>query len=208
MSPAGEPGHPIRILALGDSYTIGESVAPSERWPSLVVERMRARGIAVAAPEIVATTGWTSADLLAGIERASPEGPFDVVTLLIGVNDQYQRLDVDGYRARFEELLERAVRFAGGDPGRTIVVSVPDWGVTPFAQGRDRARIAGEIDDFNAAARAIARRHGARWVDVTDLSRSAADQADMFAPDGLHPSGNQYRVWTDRILEEVLRAST
>ncbi len=206
MSPVGETERTIRLLALGDSYTIGEGVEPPERWPSLLVERMRGEGVAMADPVIVATTGWTTADLLGGIQDARPQGPFDLVTLLIGVNDQYRGLELDGYRERFRDLLERAIGFAGGDLGRTIVVSIPDWGVTPFAAGRDRAGIANEIDAFNDVARGMALDRGVRYVHVTDLSRDAADRTEMHASDGLHPSGAQYRTWTDRIAPEVRRA--
>src|SRR6266581_6886004 len=135
----------VRYLALGDSYTIGEKVAPEDRWPAQLAALLRQDGLAVADPVIIARPGWTTDDLLAGIERVASSGRFDLVSLLIGVNDQYRGGDVEEYRARFRALLERAVSFAGGDAGRVLVVSIPDWGTTPFARGRDRARIAFEI---------------------------------------------------------------
>lgn len=189
-----------RFLALGDSYTIGERVAPDERWPEWLIARLRAEGFDLAPPEIVAVTGWTTDELSAGIDAADPQGPYDLVSLLIGVNNQYRRRDLDNYRNEFRTLLRRAVAFAGGDAGRVLVVSIPDWGGTPFAQDDDRsaAQIASEIDAYNAVARAEAGSAGARFVDITSLSRT--DDLEYVADDGLHPSGAQYAAWTDRIL--------
>ena len=189
-----------RFLALGDSYTIGERVAPEERWPERLAERLRAEGTDLAPPEIVAVTGWTTDELSAGIDAADPQGPYDLVSLLIGVNNQYRRRDLDNYRDEFRALLARAIEFAGDDAGRVLVVSIPDWGATPFAQNDDRsaAQIASELDAYNAVARAEAEAAGARFVDVTPLSRT--DDPAYVAADGLHPSGAQYAAWTDRIL--------
>lgn len=191
---------PERFLALGDSYTIGEAVAPQERWPERLAERLREEGFDLAPPEIVAVTGWTTDELSAGIDAAAPQGPYDLVSLLIGVNDQYRRRDLDTYRDEFVRLLRRAIGFAGDDAGRALVVSIPDWGATPFASDDDRsaAQIASEIDAYNAVARAEAEAAGAHFVDVTPLSR--ADDPAYVAADGLHPSGTQYAAWTDRLL--------
>lgn len=196
----------MRFLALGDSYTIGEGVAEGERWPVRLAALLRERGAGVADPEIVATTGWTTDELEAGIGRARPAGPYALVSLLIGVNNQYRGRPLEEYRTHFAALLDRAVGFAGGEAGRVVVVSIPDWGVTPFAEGRDRARIAAEIDAFNAAAREIALARGARWADVTPASRAAAGDASMHAADGLHPSGRQYAEWARLVLPEALAA--
>lgn len=184
---------PVRYLALGDSYTIGESVPAGERFPHQL-----ARELGIATPTIIAKTGWTTDELNAAIDAASPRGPFDLVTLLIGVNNQYRGREAEQYRGEFAALLQRAIGFAGGDPSRVIVVSIPDWGVTPFAEGRDRAQIAREIDQYNAVNRDEAQRAGAHYVDITPISRGA-DPA-LVAGDGLHPSGKQYREWVDRIL--------
>jgi len=183
---------PSRYLALGDSYTIGESVAPEERFPNQL-----ARTLGIGEPQIIAKTGWTTDELDAAIDAADPKGPFDLVTLLIGVNNQYRGRSADEYRAQFIALLQRAIGFAGGDAKRVIVVSIPDWGVTPFAASRDRAKIAREIDQFNAINREEARRAGARYVDITPISRGA-DPA-LVAADGLHPSGKQYAEWAKAI---------
>jgi lysophospholipase L1-like esterase len=177
-----------RYLALGDSYTIGESVDASERFPVQL-----ARAMNLSEPQIIAKTGWTTDELNAAIDAANPQGPFDLVTLLIGVNNQYRGRSADEYRTQFTALLQRAIGFAGGNAAHVIVVSIPDWGVTPFAEGRDRAKIAREIDQFNAINREEAMRAGAKWVDITAISRR--DDRALVAGDGLHPSGKQYAEW-------------
>lgn len=192
-----------RYLALGDSYTIGEGVAPDDRWPAVLAERLRADGFDLAPPQIVARTGWTTDELDAGIDAAAPSGTFELVTLLIGVNNQYRGRPLDAYRQQVADLLQRAVGFAGGEPGRVVAVSIPDWGVTPFAAGRDRDQIAREIDAFNAVAEAEARRIGARWVDVTPLSRT---QGALTVGDGLHPNAEAYRGWVD-LIEPAAQAA-
>ena len=184
---------PVRYLALGDSYTIGESVPAGERFPHQL-----ARELGIATPTIVAKTGWTTDELNSAIDAANPRGPFDLVTLLIGVNNQYRGREAEQYRGEFAALLQRAIGFAGGDASRVIVVSIPDWGVTLFAEGRDRAQIAREIDQYNAVNREEAARAGAHYVDITPISRGT-DPA-LVAEDGLHPSGKQYRAWVDLIL--------
>jgi lysophospholipase L1-like esterase len=192
------PGGPApRYLALGDSYTIGESVGASDRWPVRLAALLRERGVAVADPEIVARTGWTVRELSQGIDAADPRGPYALVTLLIGVNDQYRGGDPEAYRADFVAMLRRAAGFAGGRAERVVVLSIPDWGVTPFAgeSGRDRRKIAAEIDRFNQINREETARAGARYVDVTPLSRKAASERSLIAEDGLHPSGAMYAEW-------------
>lgn len=191
----------LRYLALGDSFTIGEGVEAAERWPVRLTALLRDRGVDVGDPEIIATTGWTTEQLAAGIDAARPQGPYALVSLLIGVNNQYHGLPVDAYRAEFRALLERAIGFAGGDAGHVIVVSIPDWSVTPYAEGRDRAQIAREIDAFNDVNRQVAGELGARWVNVTPTSRR---MPEALADDGLHPSGAQYQAWADLVLPEAL----
>jgi lysophospholipase L1-like esterase len=187
---------PARYLALGDSYTIGESVAADDRFPHQL-----ARALGVPAPQIVAKTGWTTDELDVAIDAADPQGPFDLVTLLIGVNNQYRGRDAEQYRGEFAALLRRAIGFAGGEPAKVIVVSIPDWGVTPFAEGRDRAQIARDIDRYNAINREEATRAGARYVDITAISRGS--DPTLVAADGLHPSGVQYGAWVRLILPEA-----
>lgn len=187
-----------RFLALGDSYTIGEAVAPGERWPALLAQRLQ-----LGEPEIVAKTGWTTDELRAAIDAARPQGAFDLVTLLIGVNDQYRGRDAESYRSGFTALLDRAIAFGGSDPQRVVVVSIPDWGVTPFAADRDRAQIAAEIDRFNGVNREEAGRAGAHYADIGAVSREAASQTGLTAADGLHPSAELYRRWVEIILPKA-----
>ena len=193
-------GIAARYLALGDSYTIGEGVAAEARWPNQLVAALRARGLAIAGPELVARSGWTCDELSAGIDAASPAGRFALVSLLIGVNDQFRGASAAEYASRFAPLLARAVALAGGRAGRVIVVSLPDWGVTPFAEGRDRAAIATAIDAFNAVNRAEASRAGVRYVDVTASSRRAAGDETRVTSDGLHPSAAMYADWVRLVL--------
>jgi len=191
----------LRFLALGDSYTIGEGVAPDERWPLQLVARLRGEGIDIGEPRIVATTGWTTDELSAAMETADFTPPYAMVTLLIGVNNQYRGRGVDEYRAQFRDLLQRAIRLAGGIAAHVIVVSIPDWGVTPFAarEGRDAAAIAREIDAFNTIASAEAASAGAARIDVTSISRAPESRGELVG-DGLHPSGAQYARWVEAIL--------
>lgn len=198
----------IALLSLGDSYTIGEGVEAAERWPNQLVDALRSRGLVVADPAIIARTGWTTDELSAAIDNAPPRATFDLVTLLIGVNDQYRGRAPAEYRGRFRSLLERAIAFAANVQQRVIVVSIPDWGVTPFAHGHDRSRIAAGIDAYNAINRDETRRGGAHYVDVTSQSRAAATDPSLLADDGLHPSARMYERWAQLVLPVAERAIT
>ena len=194
-----------------NSYTIGEGVAPEARFPNQLVARLRASGRRVAAPHLLARTGWTTDELTAALGEAQtsgslPAGPFDLVTLLIGVNNQYRGLPLAAYRESFRHLLRQAVTLAGERAGRVLVLSIPDWGVTPFAAGRNPARITAEIAAFNAANQAESRAAGARYVPITLLSRQAAGQPHLLASDGLHPSGQMYAAWVEALLPAALAA--
>lgn len=192
----------MKYLALGDSYTIGEGVPAEGRWPTRLAQLLREDGVALEAPRVIATTGWTTDELCAAIDGEEPLGRFDFVTLLIGVNNQYRGRSVAEYRAEFGDLLRRAVGYAGGDPARVMVLSIPDWGVTPFAreQGRDAAQVAAEIDAYNDAARAVAERSGVAFVDITGISREHGTDDDMLIADRLHPSASMHALWTDAAL--------
>lgn len=190
-----------RFLALGDSYTIGESVAVEERWPVQLVAALRKDGITVADPKIVARTGWTTAELMDALDNTPPKGPYDLVSLLIGVNNQYQGRDLVEYRKQFVDLLGRSVVLAGGKAERVIVVSIPDWGVTPYAKKKgDAATIGKAIDQFNEVNREETKKAGAVYVEITVASRRAATEAKLIAEDGLHPSAAMYAEWTAAVL--------
>lgn len=188
----------MRFLALGDSYSVGEAVDSSERWPERVAVMLRTRGLDLGVPQIIAQTGWTTDDLAAGIAAAAPAAPYDIVSLLIGVNNQYRGRSAEDYRAGFRSLLAHAIALAGARARRVIVVSIPDWGVTPFAEGRDRSGITAAIDRFNAIGREEADAAGARFADITPASRERSE--GWVARDGLHPSGAQYERWAGVLL--------
>lgn len=189
----------VRYLALGDSYTIGESVPEPERWPNQLATLLEAEGM-VTEVTIIARTGWTTSELWEGIQARELQPPYDLVSLLIGVNNQYRGYSIDEYREQFTFLLTKAVEYAGGEPDRVIVLSIPDWGVMPFAADRDREQIAHEIDTFNLVNREEAEDAGAHYVDVTPVSRMARAEAELIAEDGLHPAGRMYTLWAEQVL--------
>jgi lysophospholipase L1-like esterase len=197
----------IRFLALGDSYTIGQNVAESQRWPVQLAKLLEQHGAKVEL-SVIARTGWTTNELWQAIQQANPPETYQLVSLLIGVNDQYRGGDVDQYRQDFRFLLGKAIAYAGGEPQRVIVLSIPDWGITPYAQNDSRpsAQIAAEIDAFNAVNRDEAQKAGAYYVDVTPVSRTAADDQTLLAGDRLHPSGKMYAAWAQLALPEALSA--
>jgi lysophospholipase L1-like esterase len=195
----------LRYLALGDSYTIGEGVPESGRWPMQLANALRNDGIPMSDPRIIAQTGWTTDELDAAIDTALVFPEYDLVSLLVGVNNQYRGRDVDEYRMQFAGLLERAIGFAQGRRERVLVLSIPDWGVTPFARGlaRDVRQVANEIDAFNAAALETCMRRGVVFVDITGVSRQRGVEAEMLVDDGLHPSALMYAEWTRLALPAV-----
>ena len=190
-------------LALGDSYTIGEMVAPADNFPNQVNTLIKSSAPGFQSPRIVAKTGWTTDELDRAIIAAKSTDQlletYDFVSLLIGVNNQYRGRSVDSYKPEFENLLTKAIQFAGNRPDRVVVLSIPDWGVTPFASGRDRAQIAREIDAFNAANRQIAQENNVHYIDITPWTREAATDNSLLASDGLHPSGKEYARWAERV---------
>ena len=192
----------FRFLALGDSYTIGESVSTEERWPHQLAALLEAEGIQVEVT-IIARTGWTTAELWEGIQAEKIQPAYDLVSLLIGVNNQYRGYDIDEYRDQFRFLLTKAIEYAGDSASRVLVLSIPDWGVTPFAADRDRAQIARAIDQFNAVNRDVSEKAGAHYVDVTLASRRAVHEPALIALDGLHPSGKMYALWAEKALPIV-----
>ncbi len=197
----------FRFLALGDSYTAGEGVKPKDRWPDQLARLLIGAGCPVEKPRVVARTGWTTADLIEGVRQASITGFFDMVTLLIGVNNQYQGLPVADYEDEFRVLLDQAVRYAQGHPERVLILSIPDWGKTPFAVDNSSSQITLDIDAFNRVNQKFANKGGHPYLDITPLSRSLAANDHMLVADGLHPSKVQYAQWAELIYPVARRLS-
>nr|WP_249665441.1 SGNH/GDSL hydrolase family protein [Mucilaginibacter sp. Bleaf8] len=193
----------ITCLALGDSYTIGEAVPQQESFPYQLTALLHQQGYATASPVIIARTGWTTDELIAAINTQALTQKFDIVTLLIGVNNQYRGYESNTYRTEFVQLLNTALTYAGGNKSRVFVVSIPDWGATPFAEGRDRAQIAAEIDQYNAINKAETEKAGISYTDITPGSRLAAQDRSLIAADGLHPSGKMYAQWVQALIGKV-----
>ena len=195
----------LSYLSLGDSYSIGEGVTEAARWPMQLARALRADGIAIADPRIIAMTGWSTDELAMAMDAAELLGTWDVVSLLVGVNDQYRGHAIDDYRASFIRLLQRAITLAKAKPRQVFVLSIPDWGVTPFARdsGRDLQQIADDLDAYNAAAREICIAHDVAFIDITPVSRELGAQPGMLVDDGLHPSAVMYAEWTRLALPVV-----
>jgi lysophospholipase L1-like esterase len=191
------------FLALGDSYTIGQNVPSSDNFPNQTVQLLKTSGYDFKAAEIVATTGWTTDELQNNINNRSFTPPYHIVTLLIGVNNQYRGRPVDTYKPEFENLLKQAMQFAGGNADHVFVLSIPDWGVTPFAAGRDRDQIAREIDEYNAANKTISENYKVHYIDITPWTREAANDLSLVASDGLHPSAKEYKRWSEKLTDKI-----
>ncbi|MBS1566695.1 MAG: SGNH/GDSL hydrolase family protein [Bacteroidetes bacterium] len=196
----------LRWLALGDSYTIGQSVAVQDRYPVQTAALLEKSGVHFQNPEIIATTGWTTGNLLDALRGKSAPPAYSIVTLLIGVNNQYQGRSIDEFRTQFNALLIQSIQLSGGKPGRVIALSIPDYSVTPFAAGRDPQTISRELDSFNEAARALAGQYKVQWLDVTTASRMAAMDRTLIAADSLHFSGREYAIWAG-LLAPLIRQS-
>ncbi len=196
----------VSILALGDSYTIGHGVPVADRFPVQLQAKLTAADIIVDHLQISARTGWTTGDLQSAIAQTKPVvDTFDLVTLLIGVNNQFRGYPLDAYKTEFAALLETAIRFAGNRPERVLVLSIPDYGVTPFGQDSPNPnQISQQIDAFNAANRAITEGRGVAWFDITPISREAANDLSLLATDELHPSGKMYARWVELLLPTAL----
>jgi len=190
-------------LALGDSYTIGEQVGSKENFPSQVTDLLKEEGIKFDAPEIVARTGWTTDELQIAIKKTGLKKRYDFVTLLIGVNNQYRGRKVNDYIPEFESLLRQAIQFAGNDTTHVIVLSIPDWGATPFAEGRDREQIAKEIDEYNSANELISKKYNVHYINITQGTREAASDISFLTSDGLHPSGKEYTRWAKKVASFI-----
>lgn len=195
--------HSYSYLALGDSYTIGESVLLTENFPSQTVQLLRKAGHDFYAPEIIAKTGWTTDELQAAIDTHHFRASYDFVSLLIGVNNQYRGRNTAEYEKEFTALLQQAIHFAGNDTAHVAVISIPDWGVTPFAEGRDRQQIAREIDAYNNINKKVAGELGVHYIDITPWTREAAANPVLLAGDGLHPSSKEYFRWAEKLADFI-----
>lgn len=189
----------MKFLALGDSYTIGESVAEDQRWPVQLVKELSKRGKNFTSLKIIATTGWRTDDLKNAILKENPAKDYDMVSLLIGVNNQYQGKSVESYAPEFEELLTMAIGFAGGDRSKVFVVSIPDYGFTPFGKEKQE-KITRELNEYNRVNKEITKKYGIKYFSITDVSRKGFEDPELVAGDGLHPSGKMYAEWVKVIL--------
>lgn len=196
----------LRYLALGDSYTIGESVPVVDRYPVQLVARLREAGLLIEEPLIIARTGWTTARLLQELNEVQPDSVFDLVTLLIGVNNQYQGRSISEYELELRQLIDRAITYASGDRSRVVIISIPDYAFTPFGQSNGNPNaISSEIDSFNAIKQSVTAEYGLEFVNITDISRQGLEMPVLVAGDGLHPSGKMYELWVER-LEPLVKA--
>ncbi len=193
----------ISFLALGDSYTIGESVKESERWPNQLAHALDRKGIKVSPPRIIATTGWRTDNLSDAIAKADLKSNYDLVSLLIGVNNQYQGKPTDQYSIEFEALLKTAIRLAKGDRANVFVVSIPDYGYTPFGSAKKES-ISKQIDEFNEINKKITEKYKIAYYNITGISRQALEDPTLVAADGLHPSGKMYTLWVSKIMETLV----
>ncbi len=187
----------IRFLALGDSYTIGESVAEAERWPNQLADKLK-----ITQPKIIATTGWRTDDLAKAIKAADLKDQYDLVSLLIGVNNQYQGKSAAQYEIEFEELLNTSIKLAKGKAKNVFVVSIPDYGFTPFGKPKQQA-ITKQIDEFNAINKRITEKYKISYVNITEISRKGLEDPALVAEDGLHPSGKMYAAWVEIIIKGI-----
>jgi len=204
-SSSKPPKHMYSYLALGDSYTIGEQVPMQDNFPHQTTQLLRKQNMDVADPVIIATTGWTTDELAAAIREHNIHETFSFVSLLIGVNNQYRGRSIENYKQEFTQLLTQAIVFAKGQPKNVFVLSIPDWGATPFAEGRDRQKVAKEIDEYNAACKEITLAHKCQYIEITASTRQNAQNKEYLAADGLHPSAKEYGVWAGRLADAVAK---
>jgi len=191
------------MLSFGDSYTIGEGMQPDDRFPNQTISILKSKGINFDEPKIIAKTGWTTDELMAAIHEDNPKSDYDFVTLLIGVNNQYRGRSIEEYHADFTKLLKMAIGFAQGKSNHVIVISIPDWGVTPFADGRDRNKIAEEIDLFNSINKKETETLKAHYIDITPESRKAGNDLSLVADDKLHLSAKMYNEWAILVADVI-----
>ncbi|MEO7215818.1 SGNH/GDSL hydrolase family protein [Mucilaginibacter sp.] len=205
VKPAPVYADNLTYLALGDSYTIGEAVEATKSFPYQLAAQLKLSGHLTGNPDIIARTGWTTGELISVINASGTASKkYSIVTLLIGVNNQYRGNSKDVYRTEFIQLLNTAITYADGNKNHVFVVSIPDWGSTPYANGYDRNKIAADIDAFNAINKAETDKQGVAYIDITTISKKAATDASLNASDGLHPSAAMYSLWVNAIAPVVL----
>lgn len=194
----------VSFLTLGDSYTIGESVEKNDRWPIQLADSLRNKGFTVKKPTIIAETGWTTEDLRQAIEKENLSTNYDLVSLLIGVNNQYQGLNFIQFEKEFEKLVKQAITFADGNEENVFVVSIPNYGVTPFGQSQNPGQIREELNRYNQTAKDIATEYNVSFINITPISEKASDNPELTADDDLHPSGEMYQRWVGEILPVII----
>ena len=192
-----------KFLALGDSYTIGQSVEVNQRWPVQFLKELKSSVNAIDTLQIIARTGWRVDELKEAMNSSNLEPPYGLVSLLIGVNNQYQGQNANDFRPEFIEILEKSIKLVNDRKERLFVVSIPDWGASPYGFGFDRAKVSKEINDFNSVVKEESEKRGLRYFDITAISRRALIDRTLIASDGLHPSGKMYKLWVDKIIPEI-----
>lgn len=205
VNPTSSTSSP-KYLALGDSYTIGTSVEEPERFPAQAVELLKKENINVSNLQYIATRGWTTFDLMASIREQNPSSNFDIVTLLIGVNDQYDGIDIAKYEKNFAELLATAIELSGNRPSRVFVLSIPDYSAVPFIAASDKARVSKEVEAFNAVNKKITLENNIAYIDITPSTKAAIDDLSLVASDNLHPSGKEYQKWAELVAPSIISA--
>ncbi|OKS89545.1 SGNH/GDSL hydrolase family protein [Mucilaginibacter polytrichastri] len=203
LAPHKNINDSLTYIALGDSYTTGRAVSTDQSFPYQLAALLKHKNLKVAAPVLIAQNGWRTDELLKGISNSDTSKTVDFVTLLIGVNNQFQHYGIAVYQTEFTLLLKRAVKFTGGNARHVFVLSIPDWGVTPYANGRNRDKIAEEIDQYNAINKDASEKAGANYINLTDLSRAMADDESYIAGDKLHPSGKMYSLWAQKLAAAI-----
>tara|TARA_R110000868_G_scaffold142218_6_gene359413 strand:+ start:561 stop:1244 length:684 start_codon:yes stop_codon:yes gene_type:complete len=192
----------LTYLALGDSYTIGEAVAENERWPNQLADSLRKRGFVVEKPKIIAKTGWRSDNLIDAIHNNDPTEKYDLVSILIGVNNQYQEKSLEVFKNDLEVLIKLAIKYSKNGREGIFALSIPDYGVTPFASAKNPEKISEEIEAYNNASQAIFEKNGIHFFDICPISKEAKDSPELLAKDQLHPSGLMYQKWVSYLFQK------
>ena len=194
----------ISFLALGDSYTIGTSELPKNSWPNQLKDMLDKKGFSTKTT-ILAKAGWTSEQLLVAVKKSKIKPDFDLVSLFIGVNNQYRSQDIKSFKSDFSILLEKSIELAKNNASKVFVISIPDWSVTPFAKFKDKSKITKELKEYNDFIKQEAKEQGVLYIDITQLSRNAEVNSSLIASDSLHPSKKMYKSWVKKINKKILK---